>query len=198
MMETEIQMQGFSSVEKGRELLQQGDVSSAIECYGKIFDPDSLDEDEARNMLIEARSHLSRKYLLEALESFEEALIMGTDVQRRQALEGISTIGEIRSKLKSLTPEVKKGFKQLFGKKASATLGISLISDEENVVLVAREALDRLPATLAKSAKLQRVPPHLSDQSLPVATDICVCYTEEADVHYIVEIARHLAAKPKN
>ena len=70
-----------SLVMKGREFLERGDISSAVECYGKAFDPDSADEAEARSMLIEGRSHLSRKHLMEALECFEEALLMGTEVQ---------------------------------------------------------------------------------------------------------------------
>ena len=195
MMETDLQAREYSSVEKGRELLTQGDISSAIEFYGKIFDPDALDEDEARTMLIEARSHLTRKHLLEALESFEDALLMGTDIQRHQALEGISTIGEIRTGTKAVTKTIKKEFSALFGKDGSSLQGISLISDEENVVLITREAIETLPAPLAKSSKIQSLPPHLVGQPLPLKTDICVSYTDDTDMRFILEVARNLVGK---
>ncbi len=195
MMETELQMQGFSSLERGRQFLRRGDISSALEHYEKVFDPNALDESEARNMLIEARSHLSRKHLLEALESFEEALLMGTEVQRRQALEGVSTVGELRSQVNRLTGQLKKTLKQLLGKRPPASLGISLISDEENIVLISREALEKLPATLAKSGKLQRLPPHLADYALPLPTDVCVSYTDESDIRYVLDVVRHLSSQ---
>ncbi len=99
MIETNSNAEEFSLVAKGRKFLAQGDIPSAVKCYEKAFDPEAVDETEARSMLIEARSHLSRKHLLEALESFEEALLTGTDVQRRQALDGILTIAEMRSRL---------------------------------------------------------------------------------------------------
>lgn len=195
MMESDLQVHEFSSVEKGRELLTQGDISSAIEFYGKIFDPDAFDEEEARTMLIEARSHLTRKHLLEALESFEDALLMGTDIQRRQALEGISTIGEIRTGTKSITKTLKKEFSALFGKKGSLSKGISLISDEENVVLITLGAIEILPAPLAKSSKIQSLPPHLVGQALPLVTDKCVSYTDDMDMRFILEVVRNLAGK---
>lgn len=165
MIGTNAQTEEFSTVERGRELLDRGDVASAIECYGKVSDPDSLDELEARSMLIEARSHLSRKYVLEALESFEEALMMRTDGQRRQALDGISAIGEIRSQLGYLTMELRKGLRKLFGGKTPISHGISLVTDEENVVLVSPEALEGLPSTPSRSAGIRRLPPHLIDRA---------------------------------
>jgi len=182
----------YSWVEKGRDLLQRGDVSSAIECYGRAFDPDSLDETEARSALIEARSQLSRKHLHEALENFEEALLMGTEVQRRQALEGIAAIGTIRSRLVSLTAALKKGLKARLGRKSPPSVGVSLVSDDENLVLIAEEVIERLPRHLAKVKRISKLPQRFSDYSLPFSTSACICYTDEDDVRYILEVAESL------
>jgi hypothetical protein len=193
MIETNADSTNVSLVVKGRQFLEQGDISSAVACYGKAYDPDTMDESEARSMLIEARSHLSRKHPLEALECFEEALVMGTEVQRRQALEGISAIGEMRTKLAHLTAELKKGMKQRFGKRSPAAAGMALVSDEENVVLVSEEAIERLPTALAKSTKISRLPQHLTDQVLPVPARRCVPYADEEDIRHILEMATSLA-----
>lgn len=181
-------------VAKGREFLQQGDVSAAVECYGQAFDPDSLDETEARSMLIEARSHLSRKHLLEALESFEEALLMGTDVQRRQALDGISTIGEIKSRLVTLTPKLKKGLKDVVGKKPLQSIGLALVSDEENVVLISSESVDKLAGRIALGKKMTRLPQHFTDYLIPIEADRCIPYTDEDDVRFIHQVAVELSS----
>lgn len=185
----------LSLVEKGREFLKFGDVTAAVACYGKVYDPDSLDEEEARSMLIEGRSNLSRKYLHEALDCFEEALIMGTDVQRRQALDGISEIGKIRADLKGLTATLKKGLRKCFGRKMRGPGGPALISDSENVVLITNETVGTLPKHLARSSRIQGVPPHLSDVILPIPADKCIPYTTNADVQLILDIAGHLAAQ---
>jgi tetratricopeptide (TPR) repeat protein len=262
MIETNKDIAEISLVEKGRALLDQGDVDSAVEYYGQAFDPESLDEHEARNMLIEARSHLSRKHLVEALESFEEALVMGTEIQRRQAVEGILTIAEIRSRLPRLTAALKKGLKERFGKKDMAVVGLFLMSDEENLVLFTNEALvmgteiqrrqavegiltiaeirsrlprltaalkkglkerfgkkdmavvglflmsdeenlvlftnealEPLPIHLNKTSRIGRIPQHVSDHKLPFKTDKCIAYTDEDDIRYILEIAGALNGK---
>lgn len=183
-----------SLLEKGRGLLERGDIFSALECYRQVFDPESVDELEARTMLIEARSHLSRKHILEALESFEEALMMGTERQRGQALEGISAVGEIRALLNGLTQELKKGLRKSIGKRKIASEGLALISDEENVVIISREALDRLPGRMTRAGKIQKLPPHLMDYPLPFHAERCIPYVGTEDVRYILEVAAHLAS----
>jgi len=193
MVKTNAQTAGISWVAKGRELLEQGEVTAALECYEKVFDPDALDETEARTMLIEARAHLSRKHIHEALDCFEEALAMGTDVQRRQALDGISTVGEIRSRLRSLTSSLKKGLKARLGKRQVAR-GLALVSDDENVVLISREAIERLPSHLAKASRISRLPQHLADLQLPFETDKCIPFAEQEDLLYILEVASSLGA----
>lgn len=192
MIEINTTSSEFSLVAKGRELLEQGDISSAVEYYGKAFDPESVDEAEARSMLIEARSHLSRKHLLEALESFEEALLMGTEVQRRQALEGIFTIGQIRARLGSLHAELKTGLERVLGGVLPEDLGLVLLREEENVVLVSDEAGGRLPGHLIKGSRFSRLPQHLIDSNLPVAAVRCIPYADEDDVRYILDVAAEL------
>ncbi len=186
-----------SLVMKGREFLERGDISSAVECYGKAFDPDSADEAEARNMLIEGRSHLSRKHLLEALECFEEALLMGTEVQRRQALEEIITIGEIRARVAALIPALRKVLTDRPGKRPSALKGLALISDVENVVVISREAFENLPAHLAKSSRITGIPQHITEDRLPFNADRCVPFADKDDVHFILELASTLSGESK-
>jgi tetratricopeptide (TPR) repeat protein len=197
MIQTNADVPEFSLVAKGRQFLDKGNVAAAVECYGKAYDPDAVDETEARNMLIEARAHLSRKHLLEALESFEEALLMGTDVQRRQALDGISALGEIRAGLRSLTTYLKKGLKEILGQQKPSSIGIALVSDDENVVLISEEAIQSLPAHLAKGGRISRLPPHLADHPLPVETDKCIPYVNQDDARYILEVAATLAGAQK-
>ncbi|MGO9568331.1 MAG: hypothetical protein ACLP5H_12390 [Desulfomonilaceae bacterium] len=192
MIQTNVDLPESSLVAKGRELLEKGNIPAAVECYGRAYDPEAVDETEARSMLIEARAHLSRKHLLEALESFEEALLMGTDVQRRQALDGISALGEIRAGLRSLTAYLKKGFKEIFGQQRPGSLGIALVSDEENIVLISEEAIQSLPAPLAKGGRISRLPPHLADHQLPIETDKCIPYVNEDDARHILEVAAAL------
>ncbi len=186
----------LSLVEKAREFLEFGDVTSAVACYGKVFDPDSLDEEEARSMLIEGRSNLSRKYLHEALDCFEEALLMGTDVQRRQALDGITEIGKIRAKMKGWTETLKSGLQKYFGQEMMSTGGPALISDSENVALITAETVEALPKHLARSSRIYGLPPHLKDARLPISANKCIPYTTEADVQLILEIAEYLASHP--
>jgi len=193
MIETNAQTAEISWVAKGRELLEKGEVASALECYEKVFEPEALDETEARTMLIEARANLSRKHIQEALDCFEEALVMGTDVQRRQALDGIISVGEIRSRLRSLTPTLKKGLKDRLGKRLASS-GLALVSDEENVVLISPEAIERLPGHLAKGSRISRLPQHLTDLQLPFQTDKCIPYADEGDLRYVLEVATSLSS----
>jgi hypothetical protein len=197
MIQTNADVPEFSLVAKGREFLEKGNIPAAVECYGQAYDPDAVDEPEARNMLIEARAHLSRKHLLEALESFEEALLMGTDVQRRQALDGISALGELRTGLRILTTYLKKGLKEVLGQQRPSSLGIALVSDEENVVLISEEAVQSLPAPLAKGGRISRLPPHLADYPLPFETDKCIPYINEDDARFILEVAATLGQVQK-
>jgi tetratricopeptide (TPR) repeat protein len=192
MIQTNADVPEISLVAKGREFLEKGDIPAALECYRQVYDPDALDETEARNMLIEARAHLSRKHLPEALESFEEALLMGTDVQRRQALEGISALGEIRVGLRSLTASLKKGLKEVLGQQRLSSWGIALVSDGENVVLISEEAVQSLPASLAKVGRISRLPSHLADYQLPFETNKCIPYVNEDDVRFILDVAAAL------
>lgn len=197
MMNVNTNFADESLVMKGREFLERGDISSAVECYGKAFDPDSADEEEARSMLIEGRSHLSRKHLLEALECFEEALLMGTEVQRRQALEEIITIGEIRARVGALIPGLKKVLTDRPGKRPSALSGLALISDVENVVVISREAFENLPGRLAKSSRITRIPQHITEDRLPFKADRCVPFTDKDDVRFIIELASALIGEGK-
>lgn len=186
----------LSLAEKGREFLELGDVSSALACYERVFDPDSLDEQEARTMLIEGRSNLSRKRLSEALDCFEEALVMGTDVQRRQALDGLADVGRIKAKLKALTSVLKKGLKKCFGsKRILSPGGPAFLSDSENLVLISSETLEKLPKHLLRSSRIQELPPHLADMILPIPADRCIPYTDESDISYILQISEHLATR---
>jgi hypothetical protein len=194
MIETNSNAEEFSLVAKGREFLEQGDISSAVKCYEKAFDPDAVDETEARNMLIEARSLLSRKHLLEALESFEEALLTGTDVQRRQALDGILTIADIRSRLGTLTEDLKSLLGEIVAQSATAREKVALVSDDENVVLVANDVLEKLPGHLARAPRISRLPQHLADLILPIETDKCVPYADEEDLRFIVELAKAISS----
>jgi tetratricopeptide (TPR) repeat protein len=197
MIQTNADVPEFSLVAKGREFLEKGNIPAAVECYGKVYDPDAVDETEARNMLIEARAHLSRKHLLEALESFEEALLMGTDVQRRQALDGISVVGEVRSRLRTLTAQLKKSLKEILGQQKPNSRGIALLSVEENVVLISEDAIQSLPVSMAKGGRISRLPPHLIDQHLPLETDKCIPYVNEEDVRYILEVVATLGEPQK-
>lgn len=187
---------GEFSLAKGREFLQRGDLNAAVEYYGRVYDPESVDEAEARSMLIEARSHLLKKHLMDALESFEEALLMGTDVQRRQALEGITKIGELKSQLGHLTAKLKKAFKSIFGKKGSVAFGLALVSDEENLVLVSGEAIRVLPARLAAGKRITSLPARFADMELPLSAKSCIPYTDDEDVQYVLLVAQTLAEQP--
>jgi hypothetical protein len=197
MIDMNADQSDLSLVAKGREFLDRGELSAALQCYGQAFDPDSADEAEARNMLIEGRSHLSRKHPLDALECFEEALVMGTEVQRRQALEGITAIAEIRARLRTLTPELKKKLKERLGKRSSLASGLALVSDDENILLISHEVAESLPLHLVKGGRISRIPPHISEDRLPFKTNKCIPYTDEDDVHYILAVAAAIAA-PKD
>jgi hypothetical protein len=194
MIEANSDTAELSLVAKGREFLERGDIPSAVACYGQVYDPDTLDEGEARGMLIEARSHLSRKHIFEALECFEEALVMGTDVQRRQALEGLAAIGEIRARLPKLTEKLKESLAGYMAGEAPAADKLALVSDEENVVLVAIDAAARLPVHLIPARRITRVPQHLADQPVRFRTNACIPYTEESDIQYILEVAASINA----
>jgi tetratricopeptide (TPR) repeat protein len=194
MIETNTNTAEFSLVAKGREFLQRGEVSAAVECYGKAFDPEAIDETEARSMLIEARSHLSRKHLLEALECFEEALLMGTEIQRRQALEGITTIGEMKTRLVSLTAKLKSGLNEIVGNATLPSIGLGLVSEEENTVLITNEAVRDLSGRMAVGKKLTRLPQRYEDYQLPVDANRCITYGDEDDVRFILDVAKELVS----
>jgi tetratricopeptide (TPR) repeat protein len=191
MIQSNIDASEFSMFAQGRRFLEQGEVDSALECYRNAYDPDSLDEREARSMLIEARAHLLRKHIFEALDAFEEALLMGTDVQRRQAIEGIETIAGIKAKLPDLIIQIKKIFKEKLGKRIQQTQ-FSLVSDSENVVIISSETLENLPAPLAKSPKLTRIPEHIQEQFMPFHGEKCIPFIDEDDIKFISEIAREI------
>jgi len=180
----------FSYVLKGRELLERGDIASAVEYYSKAFDPEALDEPEARNMLIEARANLSRKFIPEALDSFEEALIVGDQIQRRQAIEGITAIASIRMSLSFLTQQLKAGLKDITGRKNRQVPGLSLISDNENLVLISNEAIAKLPDRLTRGVRIAKIPSRFAGVKLPIVAEKCIPYSNEEDVAYVLEVAR--------
>ena len=128
-----------------------------------------------------------------AQESFEEALLMGTEGQRRQALEGITKVGELKAQLGPLTATLKKAFKSIFGKRGSLPFGLSLVSDEENLVLVSEEAIQSLPARLVTGKRITALPPRFADMELPLSARGCIAYTDDEDVRYIVTVAQTLA-----
>lgn len=178
--------------ERGRLLLEAGNVEEAIECYKQSSDPDSLDEREARNMLIEARAHLSRKYLTEALECFEEALIMGTEIQRTQALEGIKTVAEARKRLPRLNSILKKGLREYFGKRDSALYGLALAPEGDNIIFLTEEAIESLPEHLKRGSRIGKLPPRFSETTAPLRAERGIAYADIEDVQYVLEIARTL------
>jgi len=178
--------------ERGRQLLEAGNIAEAIECYRQSSDPDALDEREARNMLIEARANLSRKYLSEALECFEEALIMGTQLQRIQALEGIVAVAEARMRLPRLTAALKKGLRERFGKRDSAIYGLALGPEGDNIVLLSEEAIEPLPEQLKRGSRIGKIPARLSETASPIGAQRGVAYADMEDVQYILDIARTL------
>ncbi|MFA6221664.1 MAG: hypothetical protein WC647_05065 [Desulfomonilaceae bacterium] len=180
----------LSYIAKAREFLDKGDLSSAVECYGKAFDPESLDEPEARNMLIEARSNLSRKFLFEALDSFEEALIVGDQIQRRQAMEGVIEIAEIRLRLTLLNQLLRSGLKALVGRKNKQIPGLGFVSENENLVLISNEAISKLPERLLRGVRIGRIPERLRGSTLPIEAQKCIPYSNEKDVDYILEVAK--------
>ncbi len=180
----------FSYVVKGRELLERGDIASAVECYSKAFDPEALDEPEARNMLIEARANLSRKFLPEALDCFEETLFVGDTIQRRQAIEGITAIAEIRANLSILTQQLKDGLRDVTGRKNRSIPGMALVSDDENLVLISNEAIAKLPDRLLRGVRITRVPPRLTGVTLPIEAEKCILYSTRDDIAYILEVAQ--------
>jgi tetratricopeptide (TPR) repeat protein len=194
MIETNSQSEELSLVEKGREFLERGDISSAVQCYEKAFDPDAIDETEARDMLIEARSHFSRKHYIEALESFEEALLMGTEVQRRQALDGILKIADIRANLGGLAKRLAHMLNEIAAQSSNVRDQIVLLSEEENVVLLGKDVLEKVPGHLAKASRISRIPQHLADQALPIDAEKCVPFADEEDLRFVVELARALAS----
>lgn len=195
MIGNHVPTEDMSFAEKGREILERGDIPAAMEYYRKSFDPDALDEVEARTMLIEARALLSRKHLLEALEAFEEALLMGTEVQRRQALEGIAAVGRLRAGIRGLSAKLKKNLNQALGKASLGNLGLAFMGESENLALITREAVSFLPDNLARAGRVQSIPTHLKGEDLPLDTDVCVLYSEPPDLQIIKDIAVFLAKR---
>lgn len=194
-MNTNTETSQLTLVSRGRELLERGDVSSAVAFYGKVYDPESTDETEARSMLIEGRSNLAKKFLPEALDCFEEALLMGSEIQRRQALDGISSIGAIRVQQGILTSRLKSGLKRLLGKESEALIGLNLVSDDENIVFLSEDSFNGLPGQLAKAARIIRVPSRLSVVAAPMNARRCIAFTTEDDVDFILELAESLVGK---
>lgn len=192
MIQSNLNTTENSIMEEARKFLERGEIPSAVELYSHAVIPDSEDEKEARDMLIEARSHLSKKNLIEALDCFEEALMMGTEIQRRQALEGILKIGQLLKGLKPLTSQIRKVFKDRFGKQLGVSRGISLVSDEENVVIISRETFESLPNGLKKKNKILNLPDRFHDQTLPFSADKCIPYTDREDVDFILQVAAAL------
>lgn len=180
----------YTLVIKARELLDKGSFSAAVDLYNRIHDPEALDEGEARDMLIEAHALLSRKHLIEALEHFEDTLVMGTDVQRKQALDGILKIGEIRSKIPNLFGKLKKNLDALGV--SLKDLGLASLNKHENVVLITETALEKLPNHLMKGTKISKIPQHLLDQELPISTTKCIPFADEDDIKYILDVATEL------
>ncbi len=178
--------------ERCRKLLDDGNIAEAIECYKKWIDPDALDEREARNMLIEARAHLSRKYFSDALDCFEEALIMGTEIQRSQALEGIATVAEARMRLPKLTSALKKGLRERFGKRDSAFYGLALGPEGDNVVLLTEQAIEILPEHFKRGSRIGKLPPRLLEAASPIQAQRGTAYADMDDVRYILDIASTL------
>ncbi len=191
-MNTNTETSQLTLVNRGRELLERGDVSSAVAYYGKVYDPESTDESEARIMLIEGRSNLARKFLPEALDCFEEALLMGSEIQRRQALDGISSIGFIRAQLSGLTHGLKAGLRRIFGKRSETSFGLALISEDENLVVISEAAFGSLPPQLIKGMRIVPIPARVLIESLPVPARRCVPFTTEEDINYILELAATL------
>lgn len=198
MIDSNAQQADYSSLDKGRKSLDQGDLAGALKHYEKAFDPDALDEQEAREMLIDARAYMSRKHIIDALESFEEALTLGTDVQRRQALQGITEIAEVRGRFKGLTKELKSRLKKTMGSKKPEKYGLSILDTEENIVLISEQAREALPKALANGARIRRLTERILDNDLPLETNICIPYTTEEDVDYIIRVAAALLEQPKN
>ncbi len=191
-MNTNTETSQLTLVNRGRELLERGDVSSAVAYYGKVYDPDSTDEPEARNMLIEGRSNLARKYLPEALDCFEEALLMGSEIQRRQALDGISSIGAIRAQQSVLTERLKSGLKGVLELKPESSFGLSLISEDENLVLISEQAFSSLPPQFMRGARIVAIPQRLANAALPIDARRCIPYTTEEDIDFIIDMAEAL------
>ncbi len=194
MTDTTSQSVEYSWMAKGREAVEKGDVDTALQWYEKVHDPDAADESEARNMLIEANALLSKKHLMEALDHFEEALVMGTTVQRRQALEGIGKIGNVKSNLGELTAHLEKGLRSLGAPIES--LGLATLVGE-NLVLITGEAAAKLTPKLSRGAKILRLPQHLLDQELPFEAEKCIPYSDENDVIYILAVAEELKLAPE-
>jgi tetratricopeptide (TPR) repeat protein len=192
MIDSNAQKADYSYVDKGRKHLDRGDLESALKNYEKAFDPEALDEQEAREMLIEARAFMSRKHVIDALESFEDALVMGTDVQRKQALQGIVEVAEVRARLKTLTEALKKGLKKVMGAKKPAKVGLTLLESEENIVLISESARESLPKPLSNGGRIRRLTERILDNEMPLETSICIPYTTEADVDYIIRVATAL------
>jgi tetratricopeptide (TPR) repeat protein len=192
MIDSNAQQADYTYVDKGRKYLDQGDLESALANYEKAFDPESLDEQEARDMLIEARAYMSRKHIIDALESFEDALVMGTDVQRKQALQGISEVAEVRGRLKTLTEALNKGLKKVMGAKKPKEIGLALLKSEENIVLISESAREALPKPLANGGRIRRITERILDNELPFETGICIPYTDERDIDYILRVAEAL------
>ncbi|MEW6351140.1 MAG: hypothetical protein AB1646_18950 [Thermodesulfobacteriota bacterium] len=178
---------------RARELLDKGELAPAVELYCQMFDPDSQDEHEARNLLVEAWAYLAAKQILDALDCFEETMMIGTEVQRRQALEGITQIAELKVRIQPLVQKVKKILKKHLGKEINDQIGLAFFAEEENLVLISGEAASELPGQLLRGNRIRTITQRLKDAPLPIRTNRCIPFTDESDVQYIDEVASTLA-----
>ncbi len=183
---------------RARELLDKGEVAPAVELYCQMFDPDAQDEHEARNLLVEAWAFLAAKQILDALDCFEETMTIGTEVQRRQALEGITQIGELKTRIRPLVQKVRRSLKKHLGKEVSEKVGLAFFTEEENLVLISGDAVSALPGQLLRGNRIRTITQRLKDAPLPIRTTRCIPFTNETDVQYIDEVASTLAKLRKN
>jgi hypothetical protein len=188
----------LSLATRARELLDKGEVAPAVELYCQMFDPDAQDEHEARNLLVEAWAYLAAKLVLDALDCFEETMTIGTEVQRRQALEGITQISEIKLRIPPLVQKVRKSFKKHMGREVSEKMGLAFFSEDENLVLISDDAVNMLPGQLLRGNRIRPVTQRLKDAPLPIRAHRCIPFANEADAQYIDEVASTIVRLHKN
>ena len=77
-------------------------------------------------------------------------------------------------------------------KKRLSSLGLALVSDDENAILISDEAVQALSGRMAVGKRLTRIPQHLTDGPLPMECDRCISYIDEDDVRFILAVAKEL------